>query len=111
MAPTAPLNPLPVRQSLRGNDTSDYIHIIAILLTNCLLNSMTPSTMQPSVTPTTYPSLSPNALFVITTIAGSGASSYSGDNGAATSAGLNSPFGVALDSSGTSLKYINLVAI
>ena len=39
---------------------------------------------------------------VITTIAGSSTSGgYSGDNGAATSATLNSPFGVALDASGT----------
>ncbi len=40
---------------------------------------------------------------IISTIAGSGATgtgSYSGDNGLATSATLNSPGGVALDSSG-----------
>ena len=40
---------------------------------------------------------------IITTIAGSGITgtgSYSGDNGPATSATLNSPGGVALDSSG-----------
>ena len=40
---------------------------------------------------------------IITTIAGSSTSgSYSGDNGQATSATLNLPSGVALDSSGTS---------
>ncbi len=38
---------------------------------------------------------------VISTIAGSGASSYSGDGGAATSAALYRPFGLTLDSSGT----------
>ncbi len=39
---------------------------------------------------------------IITTIAGSSTSgSYSGDNGAATSAKLNSPFGVTCDASGT----------
>ena len=38
---------------------------------------------------------------IITTIAGTGAYSYSGDNGQATSAALNSPVGVALDSAGT----------
>ena len=37
---------------------------------------------------------------IITTIAGYGAGSYSGDGGAATSAALWYPYGVALDSSG-----------
>ncbi len=37
---------------------------------------------------------------IITTIAGTGTSSYSGDNGQATSAALNYPQGVALDTSG-----------
>ena len=37
---------------------------------------------------------------IITTIAGTGTAGYSGDNGAATSAKLNNPHGVALDSSG-----------
>ncbi len=37
---------------------------------------------------------------IITTFAGTGTSSYSGDGGAATSAGL-AAFGVALDASGT----------
>ena len=36
---------------------------------------------------------------IITTIAGTGTSSYSGDNGAATSAGL-SAYGIAVDTSG-----------
>ena len=36
----------------------------------------------------------------ITTIAGTGTGSYSGDNGAATSAALHDPKGVALDASG-----------
>jgi DNA-binding beta-propeller fold protein YncE len=38
---------------------------------------------------------------IITTIAGTGLSSYSGDNGQATSATLNYPYGISLDSSGT----------
>ena len=42
---------------------------------------------------------------IITTIAGTGTSSYSGDNGAATSATLYSPHGVALDTSGRILYY------
>ncbi len=37
---------------------------------------------------------------IITTIAGTGSGSYSGDNGQATSAGLNNPVGVTLDSAG-----------
>ena len=37
---------------------------------------------------------------IITTIAGTGSASYSGDNGAATSATLSYAFGVALDASG-----------
>ena len=37
---------------------------------------------------------------VITTIAGTGTAGYSGDNGAATSAQLYSPFAVAVDLSG-----------
>ena len=36
----------------------------------------------------------------ITTIAGTGSTGYSGDDGAAASATLYSPFGVALDASG-----------
>ena len=37
---------------------------------------------------------------IITTIAGTGTASYSGDNGPATAAALNYPQGVAIDSSG-----------
>ncbi len=43
---------------------------------------------------------------IITTIAGTGTSSYSGDNGQATSATLNNPAAVALDSSGTYLPLL-----
>ena len=42
---------------------------------------------------------------IITTIAGTGSGSYSGDNGAATSATLYTPKGVALDASGRILYY------
>ena len=45
---------------------------------------------------------------IITTIAGTGTSSYSGDNGAATSATLYNPWGVALDASGRILYYCPL---
>ncbi len=47
------------------------------------------------------PTAIPTVASVITTIAGTGASSYSGDSGAATSAAVYNPRGVALDSSGT----------
>ncbi len=42
---------------------------------------------------------------IITTIAGTGTASYSGDNGQATSATLNFPLGVTVDSSGNILIY------
>ena len=42
---------------------------------------------------------------IITTIAGTGSAGYSGDNGAATSATLYDPRGVALDASGRTLYY------
>jgi DNA-binding beta-propeller fold protein YncE len=44
---------------------------------------------------------------IITTIAGTGTSSYSGDNGPATSATLNHPAGVALDSVGSHSFFKN----
>ena len=37
---------------------------------------------------------------IITTIAGTGSTTFSGDGGQATSANLNNPIGVTLDSSG-----------
>jgi len=41
-----------------------------------------------------------NAASIISTIAGTGTASYSGDNGKATSATLNWPHGIDIDSSG-----------
>ncbi|MBV5323602.1 hypothetical protein JZU51_02455, partial [bacterium] len=38
---------------------------------------------------------------IITTIAGSGTAGFGGDNGLATSAMINYPMGIAVDSSGT----------
>ena len=55
----------------------------------------------PTLRPSCYPSTSPSTLFIITTFAGSDISSdAAGDGGAATSADLNSPYGVSLDSIG-----------
>jgi hypothetical protein len=48
---------------------------------------------------------------IITTIAGTGTSSYSGDNGPATSAALNNPTAVALDSTGTHSFFKNYLFI
>ena len=45
---------------------------------------------------------------IITTIAGTGSTTFSGDNGAATSATLSYPYGVALDASGRILYYCPL---
>ncbi len=42
---------------------------------------------------------------IITTIAGTGTSSYSGDNGAATAATLYSPRSVSVDSAGRKIKF------
>ena len=41
----------------------------------------------------------------ISTIAGTGSATYSGDGGNATSAELNSPIGVSLDSSGKFISF------
>ncbi len=57
-------------------------------------------TSTPSVQPTYYPSLSPHSISVISTIAGTGTASYSGDGSLATSAAINNPHGIAIDSSG-----------
>ena len=59
-----------------------------------------PSTAIPSVQPTYYTSLSPHSISIISTIAGTGTASYSGDGSQATSAALNGPHGIVIDSSG-----------
>ncbi len=46
---------------------------------------------------------------VITTIAGTGSSSYNGDNIQATSAALNNPSGVTVDASGNFMLLLYLV--
>jgi hypothetical protein len=67
--------------------------------------SATPTqSFSPTPLPSVYPSLSPSVVFFVSTVAGTGSASYSGDNGAATSAALNSPFGVGVDVSGRQLR-------
>jgi hypothetical protein len=66
------------------------------ILTHLSLFIFYSSTSTPS---SNYPSLSPNTE-IITTIAGTGLYIYSGDNGQATAAGMNDPYGVALDAAG-----------
>ncbi len=61
---------------------------------------VTVTTDIPTQQPTFYPSLSPHSISVISTIAGTGTASYSGDGGAATSATIYSPSGIAIDSNG-----------
>ncbi len=58
------------------------------------------STEIPTVVPTYYPSLSPHSVSVISTVAGTGVGSYSGDGDQATNATINVPLGIAFDSSG-----------
>ncbi len=47
-----------------------------------------------------YPTLSPHSISVISTIAGTGTVSYSGDGSQATSATINYPHGIVLDAFG-----------
>ena len=56
--------------------------------------SAVPSTEQPSYTP------SIESISIITTVAGTGSGGYSGDGGDATSATINGPHGVVIDSNG-----------
>ena len=65
----------------------------SIIDTNCPIPTYTPSTTPGAVPSTQQPSP------IITTIAGTGSTTYSGDNGQATAAGLAS-YGVALDAAG-----------
>ena len=62
--------------------------------------SQAPTSAPPSMQPTFYTSLSPHSINVISTIAGTGEASFSGDNGPATSATVYIPTGSVIDSSG-----------
>ena len=67
--------------------------------------SATPThSSSPTQLPSVYPSLSPSVVFFVSTVAGTGIGSYSGDNGAATSAALSTPQGVGVDVSGRQLR-------
>ncbi len=46
-------------------------------------------------------------MFIIATIAGTGSSSYSGDNGAAAAADINGPHGLDVDTTGNG--YISVL--
>ncbi len=85
------------------------LHALAPLLILLLLQavvfaqntpSYTPTSTPSTALPTYYPSLSPHSISVISTIAGTGAGSFSGNGGQATSAAINNPHGIAIDSSG-----------
>ncbi len=69
-------------------------------------STSTPSTSKPS---SNYPSLSPS-LGIITTIAGTGIGSYSGDNGQATAEQFYYPMGVRVDAAGEHL-YLTLLLL
>ena len=78
--------------------------IVSVINCLCLyIFSVFPSAT-PTQLPSVYPSLSPSAVFFVSTVAGTGSASYSGDNGAATSAALSSPQGVGVDASGRQLR-------
>ncbi len=75
--------------------------------------TIAPTTHQPSELPTTLPTteqpssnptVKPN--YIIVTVAGTGSWDFSGDNGAATSAMVSGPCGVALDVSGAYIIII-----
>ncbi len=73
-------------------------------LGNRVRKVITVTTEMPTVTPTSlptyYPSLSPHSISIITTVAGTGTGSFSGDGGQASSATIKGAYGIAIDSSG-----------
>ncbi len=66
--------------------------------------TLVPSTLPPTTsTPSSINPTQSLTLGIITTIAGSGSVSYSGDNGQATSATLNYPWRICVDAEGKRL--------
>ncbi len=57
-------------------------------------------TRQPTASPTVAPTSSPSNRAIISTVAGTGESGYSGDNSDSTSAAISNPHGIAVDSVG-----------
>ncbi len=73
-------------------------------LTYCHTNLLIQIIFIFSTSPTPVPSstTSPSTTFIISTVAGTGTATYSGDNGAATAAGLNLPISLTFDAAGDS---------
>ena len=72
-----------------------WLLVLVLVMTRCYNAEVVPS-----ISPTYYPTLSPHSISIITTIAGTGTASYSGDGGQATAATFNNPRGIDFDSSG-----------
>ena len=91
-----------IAQNLGAGNTQAVINIVEVDSPSAVPSrapTVIPSSV-PSTSPTNYPSLSPHSISVISTIAGTGTVSYSGDGGQATSASVNNLRQLAVDSSG-----------
>ncbi len=99
----ATATPTPRYQICVSSSNSNYLLTSTSTSPTLVPSTAIPTTSAPS---SNYPSLSPSTVFTITTIAGTGSTTYSGDNGQATAAGLNQPFGVCVDAAGERL-YTN----
>ena len=104
-ATSATLNyPVVVTLDSSGNSCRQYfVYIINLSLSNPLGNVYIADSYNHRVRKVTV------STGIITTFAGTGASSYSGDNGPATSASMYYPNGIALDSAGTHSLYYQSV--
>ncbi len=86
-----------IRKVTVSTNSPRYVQSICFCF---IINSFYSLSRSPTATPTYFPSLSPHSISVISTIAGTGTGSYSGDGSQATSATLNAPLGIAIDASG-----------
>ncbi len=90
-----------LHSQVRSNQHLQYDACISLSNIPCSASpTFIPSTAAPSVQPTYSPLLSPHSISVISTIVGTGSAGYSGDNGQATSAAVNYPHGIVIDTSG-----------